>query len=207
MSLDDATREQIDSLIRTHDVMLFMKGNPQAPQCGFSATVVQILDQLAPAYGTADVLSDPALRDGIKVYSSWPTVPQLYVKGEFIGGCDIIQELYASGELHEKFGIKVSPNARPKVTITAPAADALREAVRGESGGDRELHLMVDARYGAQLAMAPRAAHDIAVESAGVTLLLDPLSASRADGTSIDVVETSRGAGFKIDNPNAPSER
>lgn len=204
MSLDDPTREQIDSLIKSHDVMLFMKGNRQAPQCGFSATVVQILDQLAPEYGTADVLADPALREGIKAYSSWPTVPQLYVKGEFIGGCDIIQELYASGELFETFGISVGDGPAPEVTITPTAADALRQAIEGSTGNGTELHLAIDARYQAQLAMAPRAPGDIEVESAGMTLLLDPLSASRANGTQIDVVETSRGAGFQVSNPNAP---
>jgi len=203
MSLDEATREQIDSLIQTNSIMLFMKGNREAPQCGFSATVVQILDQLAPAYGTADVLADPALREGIKVYSSWPTVPQLYVRGEFVGGCDIIQELYASGELLEQFGISLDAGAKPEVTITPAAADALREATQGAGG---EIHLAIDARYQAQLLMAPAAEGDCAVESAGMTILLDPLSASRANGASIDVVDTPRGPGFKIDNPNAPDE-
>ena len=77
-----------------------MKGNRQMPQCGFSAQVVQILDSLVPDYDTVDVLSDPEVRQGIKEYSSWPTVPQLYVRGEFVGGCDIVTEMYQSGELH-----------------------------------------------------------------------------------------------------------
>ena len=102
MSLDESTRAQIDSLVQSNDVVLFMKGNPAAPQCGFSATVIGILDTLTPEYATADVLSDPTLRDGIKTYSSWPTIPQLYVKGEFIGGCDIVQDLCASGEPRER---------------------------------------------------------------------------------------------------------
>ncbi len=101
MSLDDSTREQIETLIRSNDVVLFMKGNRSAPQCGFSATVIQILNALTPEYTTADVLADPALREGVKTYSSWPTVPQLYVKGEFVGGCDIVTELYQSGELQQ----------------------------------------------------------------------------------------------------------
>ena len=207
MNLDDATREQIDSLIQSNDVMLFMKGDRQMPQCGFSATVIQILDNLAPDYATADVLADASLREGFKVYSSWPTVPQLYVKGEFVGGCDIIQELYSSGELHGMFGIELDLDVRPDITITSSAADALRQAVAGAGSDGRELHMAVDAAYESTLAMAPRAPNAIEVHANGVTLLLDPLSAQRADGATIDAVETPRGTGFKIDNPNAPSSR
>jgi monothiol glutaredoxin len=208
MSLDEDTRQQIDDLVRSHDVMLFMKGDRQAPQCGFSATVIQILDTLTPEYQTADVLSDPALRDGIKAYSSWPTIPQLYVKGEFIGGCDIIQELFGSGELHEKLGIQLDLSIRPTITIADEAVQALGEAVSSAStGGDgRELHLAIDARYQATLAMAPRGDHDIEIDVNGVRLLVDALSAQRADGVRIEAVDTPRGTGFKIENPNAPAE-
>jgi monothiol glutaredoxin len=210
MSQDDPTREKIESLIQSNPVVLFMKGDRLAPQCGFSATVIQILDTLTPEYATADVLSDPALREGIKAYSSWPTVPQLYLKGEFVGGCDIIQELFGSGELHGMFGIELNPDAQPEITITPSAAEALQEAVanaRADAGADgRELHMAVDALYQATLAMAPRAGNDIEVQGNGVTLLLDPLSATRADGTTIDAVDTPRGRGFKIDNPNSPAD-
>ena len=102
MPLDEATHARISSLIESNPVMLFMKGNRAAPQCGFSATVVAILDDLLPDYATFDVLADPAVRDGIKEYSSWPTIPHLFIKGEFIGGCDIVHELYRSGELQKK---------------------------------------------------------------------------------------------------------
>ncbi len=204
MSLDDPTRQQIDSLVKSNDVMLFMKGNRDAPQCGFSATVIQILDTLVPEYATADVLSDPGLRDGIKEYSSWPTIPQLYIKGEFVGGCDIIQEMFGSGELLETLGIQVDPNARPEIQIDEKAAAALRDAVAGAEADGRELHLMIDAQFGAQLAMAPRSPSDIELVAGGIAILIDPLSASRADGLSIEAVETPRGTGFKIENPNAP---
>lgn len=101
MTLDDSTRQQIEKIIRSDRVVLFMKGDRNAPQCGFSATVVQILDRLVPDYTTVDVLQDPRIREGIKVFSSWPTIPQLYVGGEFLGGCDIVRETYASGELEQ----------------------------------------------------------------------------------------------------------
>lgn len=97
--MDERTRQEIDSLIASDRVVLFMKGHRRQPQCGFSATVVGILDEIVPEYTTVDVLSNPAIREGIKVYSSWPTIPQLYVAGEFIGGCDIVTEMFQSGEL------------------------------------------------------------------------------------------------------------
>ncbi|MEE9608447.1 MAG: Grx4 family monothiol glutaredoxin [Myxococcota bacterium] len=99
MSLDEATRKKIASIIESDRVVLFMKGNRHVPQCGFSATVVQILDTFVPEYTTVDVLSAPDVRDGIKEFSSWPTIPQLYVNGEFVGGCDIVREMHAAGEL------------------------------------------------------------------------------------------------------------
>jgi monothiol glutaredoxin len=85
--------------VKTNDVFLFMKGTPDFPQCGFSNQVVQILDYLGVAYQSANVLADQSLREGIKAYANWPTIPQLYVKGEFIGGADIVREMFQSGEL------------------------------------------------------------------------------------------------------------
>jgi monothiol glutaredoxin len=93
------TSERIKSLIDGNDVLLFMKGVPAAPQCGFSGTIVQILNRTGVTFGSVNVLEDEAVREGIKSYSSWPTIPQLYVKGEFIGGCDIVREMYQTGEL------------------------------------------------------------------------------------------------------------
>ncbi len=92
-------KEKISNNITKDDVVLFMKGNPTFPQCGFSATIVQVLKHLGVEFQSHDVLSEEGLRDGIKEYSNWPTIPQLYVKGEFFGGCDIIKEMYESGEL------------------------------------------------------------------------------------------------------------
>ena len=91
--------DRIQREITDNDVMLYMKGNAMFPQCGFSARVVQILTHIGVPFQTANVLADPELRDGIKQYSNWPTIPQLYVKGEFVGGCDIVTEMFQSGEL------------------------------------------------------------------------------------------------------------
>ena len=95
--MSDATR--IDELVKSNDVVLFMKGTALFPQCGFSSRAVAILDRLGAKYETVDVLQDPEIRQGIKAYSEWPTIPQLYVKGEFVGGSDIMMEMYESGEL------------------------------------------------------------------------------------------------------------
>ena len=93
--------EWIGKKVADEDVVLFMKGTRQFPQCGFSSQLVQILDHLGLNYSDVNVLDDMGIRDGIKSYSNWPTIPQLYVKGEFVGGCDIIREMFADGELQE----------------------------------------------------------------------------------------------------------
>ena len=101
MTLSDSNREKIEGLIAQNRVVLFMKGTPTFPQCGFSSVVVQVLDYLGVDYVSTNVLEDQAVREGIKAYSEWPTIPQLYVKGEFVGGCDIVKEMFESGELRD----------------------------------------------------------------------------------------------------------
>ena len=95
-------QERIRKVIEENSVMLFMKGSPDFPQCGFSGRVVQILDACGVEFGSADVLMDPELREGIKAYSNWPTIPQLYIQGELIGGSDIVMEMHENGELKKK---------------------------------------------------------------------------------------------------------
>ena len=97
--MDQLVKDKIDSEIKNNDVCLFMKGTPDAPQCGFSMTVSNILKMLEVNFKGVNVLENQSIRDGIKQFSDWPTIPQLYIKGEFIGGCDIVKEMYESGEL------------------------------------------------------------------------------------------------------------
>ena len=97
-------RERIDALVKSSDVVLFMKGTELFPQCGFSSRAVAILNHLGADFATVDVLQDQEIRQGIKEYSDWPTIPQLYVKGEFVGGSDIMMEMYDSGELQQLVG-------------------------------------------------------------------------------------------------------
>jgi monothiol glutaredoxin len=94
-------QDQIKQTVESNDIVLFMKGSPQFPQCGFSGRAVQILQACGAEFAAVDVLSDPEVREGIKQYSNWPTIPQLYVKGEFVGGSDILMEMYESGELKQ----------------------------------------------------------------------------------------------------------
>jgi len=101
--MDNATNDRIKQQIEDSPVVLFMKGTPVFPQCGFSATVVQILSHIGVTFKGVDVLADAAVRQGIKEFSNWPTIPQLYVKGEFIGGCDIVREMFETGELKQVF--------------------------------------------------------------------------------------------------------
>ncbi len=98
---DNPVFERIRQDVSENDVVLFMKGSPVFPQCGFSSAVVQVLTHMGVKYKGIDVLMDPSLRDGIKQFSDWPTVPQLYVKGEFVGGCDIVREMFENGELQQ----------------------------------------------------------------------------------------------------------
>jgi monothiol glutaredoxin len=93
--------DRIRSAITDNRICIFMKGNRNFPMCGFSAATVQVFEELGVPYGTVDVLSDPDVREQIKLYSDWPTIPQVYIDGKFIGGCDIVRELYESGELNE----------------------------------------------------------------------------------------------------------
>lgn len=105
--MNEDTRQRIEELITTNDVLVFMKGDRVFPQCGFSNTVIQILDRVGVDYTTLDVLQDPEIRQGIKEYTNWPTIPQVYAKGTFIGGCDILIEMYNNRELEKVLGTAV----------------------------------------------------------------------------------------------------
>jgi len=202
MSLNPELRDRITSLVGSDRVLLFMKGNRQAPQCGFSASVVQILDRLLPEYATFDVLSDPEIRASIKDFSQWPTIPQLYIEGEFFGGCDIVKEMYESGELHQALGLPTTPSTAPEITVTDEAAGVLRHALQGHE--DQDVHLTIDAQFRNSLALGPRQDDEVVVESNGITLLLDRDSVARADGATLQVLRTERGPELSLINPNVP---
>lgn len=198
------TLRQIDDLVKSERVVLFMKGSRSFPQCGFSASVVQILNSLLPEYKTVNVLADPNIRQGVKDYSSWPTIPQLYVDGEFVGGSDIVREMFASGELQKKLGVEVKNVEPPAITVTPAAVEALRGALT-DAGPDDHLHLAVSRGFEHDLSLGPRRPGELEVESNGLSLLVDPMSADKLRGVTIDYVSGPGGSGFKIDNPNRPA--
>jgi monothiol glutaredoxin len=204
----DAIRSHISALVGDNPVVLFMKGTRRSPQCGFSAQVVQILDELVPEYETVDVLSSAELRDGIKEFSEWPTIPQLFINGQFVGGCDIVRALRESGELEQLLAAprlpstSVTPAALPAIGVTNSAREAFQAALLDAEG--EVLHLKIDSRFQNDLYFAPREPNTLAVESQGLTLFLDPASARRANGMSIDFI-SGPNAGFKIENPNQPA--
>ena len=126
MSLDPAIKTKIDQLVAQDPVVLFMKGTRSFPQCGFSASVVNILNTLIPKYTTVNILADADIRGGMKEYSDWPTFPQLFIRGEFIGGADIVRQMHESGDLEKKLGDLVAAPKTPSLTVSARAANPKR---------------------------------------------------------------------------------
>ena len=116
MELNDAVKGKIEDYIKGNRVVLFMKGTRQSPMCGFSAKTVAALDSVVPEYIAVNVLDDPDIREGIKVYGNWPTIPQLYIDGELVGGCDIVLSMLNSGELHQHLGVEMPDRTPPEIT-------------------------------------------------------------------------------------------
>jgi monothiol glutaredoxin len=157
-----------------------------------------------PDYRTVNVLAAPEIREGIKQFSEWPTIPQLYVDGEFVGGCDIVREMSASGELREVLGLPGAAEVpAPHVTITDAAAQLIRNAMAGSQ--HRDVHVKIDARFQHQLGFGPRESGQIQAVANGISLLFDADSARRAEGLVLDADEG--GGGLAVDNPNQPRVR
>jgi len=201
MSLADATRDRIESLLNAHRVVLFMKGDRRQPMCGFSAAATNMLNELLPDYHTVNVLEDPEIREGIKAYGDWPTIPQLYVQGELVGGADIIRQMYTSGELHQLFGATAPDRTPPEITITDKAAAAIRQGTANAQGV--VLHLEIGPDHSAGFQLAPAGDHDIVVNASGIEVHFDPGSAQRAKGIVIDWVSTVQGEGLSLKFPGA----
>jgi monothiol glutaredoxin len=202
MQTANTAHERIHALVTGDRVVLFMKGTRTQPQCGFSAAAIGALDSLLDQYRTVDVLADEAIRQGVKAYGNWPTIPQLYIDGELVGGSDIISAMFNSGELHQTLGIVEPARVVPTIHITERAAAAIREAL--PQGGDEVLHLSIDADLRPQFMLKPANGHELVAESAGVQVHFDRASAQRAQGIEIDWVESVRGSGLSVRNPAAP---
>lgn len=197
-----AVHQRISELLSQHRVVLFMKGTPQAPRCGFSSRAVGLLGSLQQQYLGVDVLADEEIRQGIKDYGNWPTIPQLYVDGELVGGSDIIAQMYGSGELHALLGAAAPDRTPPQIQITAAAAQAIRAGMADDPG--LSLHLDIDASWRAQFQLAPAEGHEIVASDQGIDLLMNPDTAARARGMQIDWVESMQGSGLSVRLPAAP---
>jgi len=202
MSLSDSTREQIENIIQKDRVVLFMKGTPQAPMCGFSSKTAGLLDSILSDYASIDILQDQEIREGIKVFGNWPTIPQLYIDGELVGGCDIVSAMFNSCELHEMLGVDAPDRTPPEVTITDAAAAKIREAMDGHEGIG--LHFSIDAGWQSTFNVAPAEGHEVKVVANGITFLFDLASAQRAKGAVIDWKVSMEGEGLTINLPQAP---
>lgn len=216
MSISPALETRIRGIVDSGSTVLFMKGNPSEPRCGFSAQVVQVLNRLLPRYQTFDVLSDSEVREGVKEFSDWPTIPQLYIDGEFMGGCDIVKEMYDSGELHDALGMDRPALTSDQVTISisAEAEQILRNAQQQQARQHApqhiqqqsvQLHFGIDAKFQPFLGFGPATGSELRVPVGDLHFLLDQDSAARARGASITVVETEHGQRLDVDIPAARS--
>ncbi len=204
MTLDAALKKKIDDLVASDNVVLFMKGSKSFPQCGFSASVVNILNTMVPKFTTVNILADAEIRNSMKEYSDWPTFPQLFIKGEFVGGADIVRQMHEAGELEKKLGGLVTPAKLPAVTVTPRASKELQEALKEGTPGD-VIHVTITPTWEHQLDLGPKEGNHVTIESNGVIVQLDRASAQNAEGLVIDFIEAGGESGFKIDNPNRPA--
>jgi len=196
--------KKIQSLISEFPIVLFMKGNRENPQCGFSAEIVKILDHYVPFYETCDVLLDPDLREGIKEFSEWPTIPQLYVRKQFIGGCDIMKELHQAGALIKILGLKLTGLQVPKVSLSDSAYERCLYFLR-VSYIYHAVRISVSARYAYSLQVDDLRLGDMELKYKKIQLIFSKPTASRIDGMRIEFVESEMKRGFKFINPSFPS--
>jgi monothiol glutaredoxin len=195
--MSESIRARIEQLLSADKIVLFMKGTTQTPQCGFSARAVGILQSMEVEFNTVDVLQDPEIRQGIKDYGQWPTIPQLYVDQELVGGSDIITQMSGAGELHALLGVVYVPPVPPTIHATdAFVAEVKRFAAES---GEGHLRIQVSPRWEVGIGLSGKDDGDLVVEANGLTILVDADTAKRAEGLRLDFQ-----GGIIVDNPNAP---
>lgn len=197
------TTERIEQMLADSPVFLFMKGNPQTPMCGFSSNTVKILkDLLGDDFGHFNVLEDAEIREGIKAYGQWPTIPQLYVNKELIGGNDIITEMFNSGELHDLLGLEQPDRTPPEMNISDEALAHIKEGMA--EAGDHQLFLSIDDAFNTRFSLEQPKGFEIVCDLGELKVYMDIATAKRAKGLSISWVDELQGSGLRIDNPNEP---
>jgi monothiol glutaredoxin len=196
---------EIERIVKDHDVVLFMKGTRTAPQCGFSARACDILDEYLDDYATVNVLADPRIREGVKTFSKWPTIPQLYVKAKFVGGSDIIHEMTESGELAEVLGTQRIDLRTPQVEMSKSAQAAFLKFWDAE--GDSEepvVRITIGSNWEPLLDLDQIRPGDVVLDMGELDLVMTRSTARRADGVRIDFVSRGGQSGFKVDVPGKP---
>lgn len=200
MSSDDV-QARLSALVKSHPVVLFMKGTRRQPACGFSARVVSMLDPLLPAYETVDVLSSEEVRAGVKELTGWPTIPQLFINGEFVGGADIVQDLQQRGELARMLGASVQPPTAPRVTVSEAAARVIAGHERETPGEHLHLELTPSREFDLYLNAPTPGAFEVDAGH-GIRVFVPAASARAVDGAHVDFDE--QGQGFRITGANEP---
>jgi len=179
-----------------------MKGTPQQPQCGFSATTVSTLEMLIPDFMSVNVLDHPLIREGIKEFSNWPTIPQLYIDGELIGGSDIITDMLQSGELADTLGVEKPEIEAPAISIDDKGIAVMKKALDSQPG--HVLHLQINAGWSHTISLGANKGSAVQATVSDIHIHMDPWSAARADGLKMIMEEDLTGTRFSFDNPNAP---
>ncbi len=204
MLLNIKIKEKIINYINREKIALFIKGTPQEPQCGFSAKIIEILDFFVSDYVSINVLEDEQVRNGIKEYSNWPTIPQLYVDQKFIGGSDVVSQMYDNGELLELFNIKkISKNFIFNIKITNDAKNKFINFLQNNNKISY-FRLTINAKFEHKLSISILKQNDVISKNNDISLILDPVSATRVNNIIIDYKQIGFKEGFKIINPNKP---
>jgi monothiol glutaredoxin len=201
--MTDQTTHRIEQMLEENPVFLFMKGNPQTPMCGFSSNTVKILkDLIGDGFASFNVLEDPEIREGIKAYGQWPTIPQLYVNKELVGGNDIISEMFNTGELHELLNLAQPDRSPPKISITEDALNHIKEGLK--EMGDHQLFLSVDDEFNTRFSLEKPKGYEVIADIGDLKVYMDIGTAKRSNGVEISWVDELQGSGLRIKNPNEP---
>ena len=203
--MNEQIKNEIENLVNNNACVLFMKGNPKHPQCGFSSNTVNILQELVGEdFAFCNVLEDQNIREGIKEYGNWPTIPQLYINKELVGGNDIVTEMYNTGELQTMLGLPQPQREPAEIAITDVARQNIMNGIKDI--GSHVLKLSIDSQFNTRFSIEEPKGYELISEIGDIKIYMDIGTAKRANGIEIDWVEDLQGAGLVINNPNQPKE-
>lgn len=201
--MKEQTKQAIETLVQNNTCVLFMKGNPTHPQCGFSSNTVGILKELVGEDFTyCNVLEDNEMREGIKEYGNWPTIPQLYINNELVGGNDIVTEMFNTGELQSMLNLPQPSREPAKINISDKAVENILKGT--ENMGLNVLMLSIDGQFTTRFSIEEPKGYEVVTVCGDIKIYMDVGTAKRAEGIEINWVEDLQGAGLVIKNPNEP---